>query len=154
MLTNTQLSAIHRLFRSRQNVYTSSLLREHGYRYKVAFGCSLPDVKDLAATITSLLSTEGSPLFGLQSVDVAEALWADTDIRESMLVAPLLYPRGTMTLDVAVRWAQSIPTPEVADVVCMYAFQFGIGRELMELWRESEQPMLRYCSRSLQKRLS
>lgn len=154
MLTNAQLSAIHRLFRSRQNVYTSSLLREHGYRYKVAFGCSLPDIKELAATIIALLTTEGSPLFGLQPIEVAEALWADTDIRESMLVAPLLYPRGTMTLDVALRWAQSIPTPEVADVACMYAFQFGIGLSLIELWRDSEQSMLRYCSRSLQKRLS
>jgi len=148
------LSHLHRLFRSRQNVYISSLLREHGYRYKVAFGCSLPDVKELAAQICAMLTDEGSVLYGLTETEVAEALWADVDIRESMLVAPLIYPRGAMSVEVAERWAQSIPTPEVADVACMYAFQFGIGQQLIERWRASEHKMLAYCARSLEKRLA
>lgn len=140
--------------RSRQNVYTSSLLRQHGYNYRVAFGCSLPDVKDIARQIGEELANPDSPLYGLSSIEVAEALWADVNIRESLLVAPLLYPRGEMSVETAQRWAQSIPTPEVADVVCMYAFQFGIGLSLIELWQDSDESMLRYCARSLQKRLS
>lgn len=140
--------------RSRQNVYTSSLLRQHGYNYRVAFGCSLPDVKDIARQIGEELANPDSPLYGLTSIEVAEALWADVNIRESLLVAPLLYPRGEMSVEIAQRWAQSIPTPEVADVVCMYAFQFGIGLSLIELWQDSDESMLRYCARSLQKRLS
>lgn len=140
--------------RSRQNVYTSSLLRQHGYNYRVAFGCSLPDVKDIARQIGEELAKPDSPLYGLTSIEVAEALWADVNIRESLLVAPLLYPRGEMSVETAQRWAQSIPTPEVADVVCMYAFQFGIGLSLIELWQDSDESMLRYCARSLQKRLS
>lgn len=140
--------------RSRQNVYTSSLLRQHGYNYRVAFGCSLPDVKDIARQIGEELANPDSPLYGLTSIEVAEALWADVNIRESLLVAPLLYPRGEMSVETAQRWAQSIPTPEVADVVCMYAFQFGIGLSLIELWQDSDESMLRYCARSLQKRLS
>lgn len=140
--------------RSRQNVYTSSLLRQHGYNYRVAFGCSLPDVKDIARQIGEELANPDSPLYGLTSIEVAEALWADVNIRESLLVAPLLYPRGEMSVETAQRWVQSIPTPEVADVVCMYAFQFGIGLSLIELWQDSNESMLRYCARSLQKRLS
>lgn len=140
--------------RSRQNVYTSSLLRQHGYNYRVAFGCSLPDVKDIARQIGEELANPDSLLYGLTSIEVAEALWADVNIRESLLVAPLLYPRGEMSVETAQRWAQSIPTPEVADVVCMYAFQFGIGLSLIELWQDSDESMLRYCARSLQKRLS
>lgn len=140
--------------RSRQNVYTSTLLRQHGYVYRVAFGCSLPDVKDIARQIEDGLADPDSPLYGLSPVDVAEALWADENIRESRMVAPLLYPRGGMSVETAQRWALTIPTPEVADVVCMYAFQFGIGLSLVELWQDSSEPMLRYCARSLQKRLS
>ena len=153
-MTQSQLSAIHRMFRSRQNVYTSSLLRQHGYLYKVAFGCSLPDVKELAAVVRAGIDDAESPFFGLDLTELAEALWADVNIRESRLMAPMLYPRGSVTVEVAVRWAQQIPTPEVADVVCMYAFQFEIGQELIQRWQSSEQPMLRYCAQSLIRRLS
>lgn len=127
----------------------SNLLREHGYRYKVAFGCSLPDVKQVARML------EGGAIEGVEAgVELAEALWADEAIRESKLCAPMLYPRGEMTVETAERWSKSIPTHEVADVVCMYAFQFGIGQQLIELWNESEDPMQRYCARSLDKRLN
>jgi len=153
-MQKSQLSAIHRLFRSRQNVFTSSLLRQHGYVYKVAFGCSLPDIKEIASMVKAMLTDAESPLYGLGETEVAEALWAEDDIREAKMMAPLLYPRGTMTIETAERWAQTIPTPEVADVVCMYAFQFGIGQELIERWTDAEEKMLRYCANSLKKRLS
>ena len=104
--------------------------------------------------VKDMLSDAESPLNGLDVTDVAEALWAEDDIRESKMLAPLLYPRGTMTVETAERWAQNIPTPEVADVVSMYAFQFGIGQELIERWMDSESKMMRYCARSLKKRLS
>lgn len=148
-IDSRQLSAVHALFRGRQNVVVSNLLREHGYKYKVAFGCSLPDIKSVARMLA-----EGA-VEGLQSgAELAEALWADDSIRESKLCAPMLYPRGEMSVETAVRWSLSIPTPEVADVVCMYAFQFGIGHQLIELWSKSEQPMQVYCARSLAKRLN
>lgn len=147
------LNAAHKLFRGRQNIVTSSLLREHGYHYTVAFGCSLPDVKQLAAVMQAGLTDPDSPFYGLDATALAEALWADERIRESRMAAPMLYPRGTMTVEVAERWARQIPTPEVADVVCMYAFQFGIGHDLIARWSDSTEPMLRYCAKSLKQRL-
>ena len=153
-MTPHQLSTIHKLFRSRQNVFTSSLLRQHGYVYKVAFGCSLPDIKEIALMVKDMIDNPESPLYGLDITEVSEALWAEDNIRESKMTAPLLYPRGTMTIETAVRWAQSIPTPEVADVVCMYAFQYEIGKELISRWKDAEGKMLRYCAKSLEKRLS
>ena len=152
-MTPHQLSTIHKLFRSRQNVFTSSLLRQHGYVYKVAFGCSLPDIKEIALMVKDMIDNPESPLYGLDITEVSEALWAEDNIRESKMTAPLLYPRGTMTIETAVRWAQSIPTPEVADVVCMYAFQYEIGKELISRWKDAERKMLRYCAKSLEKRL-
>lgn len=153
-MNKIQLSAVHRLFRGRQNVYISSLLRQHGYQYKVAFGLTLPDIKELVKQMQAALTDPESALYGLTEVELAESLWADDDIRESKMSAPLLYPRGEMDLATAERWAESIPTPEVADVVCMYAYQFGIGQSLIERWRESEDRMKRYCAQSLIKRLS
>lgn len=150
----TVLNAIHKLFRGRQNIVTSSLLREHGYQYKVAFGCSLPDIKELAQVIRRGMDDAESPFYGIDPTTMAEALWADVNIRESRMAAPMLYPRGTMTVEVAERWANEIPTPEVADVVCMYAFQFSIGQQLIERWKDSPTPMLRYCAKNLIKRLS
>lgn len=142
------------MFRSRQNVYTSTLLRQHGYVYRVAFGCSLPDVKELVAQMRLATADPESRLYGADLTALAELLWSDEAVRESRLAAPMLYPRGTMTLEVAQRWARTIPTPEVADVLCMYAFQFTIGQQLIDLWLESPEPMLRYCAKALQRRLA
>lgn len=129
----------------------SNLLREHGYQYKVAFGCSLPDVKAVAKDIQSMeLSESGKEL--------AESLWADTAIRESMMVAPMLYPRGEMDIPTAQRWAEACPTAEVADLLVMYSLQFVKDADgncpLITLWQDSEVRMLRYCSKALDKRLN
>jgi len=142
------------MMRGRQNVYTSTLLRQHGYLYRVAFGCSLPDIKEIAGRIRVAMDDDESMLFGLTPVEVAEGLWADEAIRESRMVAPILYPRGEMSIETAERWALQIPTPEVADVVCMYAFQYGIGQQLIERWENSPEAMLKYCANSLKRRLS
>lgn len=147
-MTPLQLSKVHALFRGRQNVVVSNLLREHGYIYKVAFGCSLPDIKSVARMLS-----EGAVEGLTAGKDLAEALWTDDAIRESKLCAPMVFPRGEMDLATAERWSLSIPTPEVADVVCMYAFQFGIGKQLIEQWSNSQNPMQRYCARNLSKRL-
>ena len=104
--------------------------------------------------VKTMLADPESPLYGVDETEVAESLWAEDDIRESKMLAPLLYPRGTMTVETAERWVQTIPTPEVADVVSMYAFQYGIGQELIERWMDAEPKMMRYCARSLKKRLS
>lgn len=143
------LSRIHALFRGRQNIVVSNLLRERGYHYKVAFGCSLPDVKAVARMLA-----EGAVEGVEPGKELAEALWADEAIRESKLCAPMLYPRGEMDLETAERWSKTIPTHEVADVVCMYAFQFNIGQELIARWSQSPDPMQQYCARSLSKRLN
>lgn len=148
-MTTEQLSKVHALFRGRQNIVVSNLLREHGYRYKVAFGCSLPDVKSIAQMLRD------GAVEGLEAgAALAEDLWADDSIRESKLCAPMLYPRGEMSVETAERWSKSIPTPEVADVVCMYAFQFGIGQELIKRWQQSQDAMQQYCARNLAKRLN
>lgn len=154
MIEKTTLSKINALFRGRQNIVVSNLLRERGYNYKVAFGCSVPDIKGVVAMVKNELTDPDSPFFGLGETDLAEAMWSDENLREAKMAAPMFYPRGTMSLETAERWADGIPTPEVADMVCMYAFQFEIGQELISRWEKSEDKMRAYCAQSLKKRLS
>lgn len=154
MIEKTTLSKINALFRGRQNIVVSNLLRERGYNYKVAFGCSVPDIKGVAMMVKEGLQDPESPFCGLDEVELAEALWADENLREAKMAAPMLYPRGTMTVETAERWADGIPTFEVADMVCMYAYQFGIGQALIERWQESGDKMRAYCAKNLIKRLS
>lgn len=154
MIEKTTLSKINALFRGRQNIVVSNLLRERGYNYKVAFGCSVPDIKGVAMMVKDGLKDTESPFYGLDEVELAEALWADENLREAKMAAPMLYPRGTMTVETAERWADGIPTYEVADMVCMYAYQFGIGQALIERWEKSEDKMRAYCAKNLIKRLS
>ena len=154
MIEKTTLSKVNALFRGRQNIVVSNLLRERGYNYKVAFGCSVPDIKGVAMMVKDGLQDPESPFCGLDEVELAEALWADENLREAKMAAPMLYPRGTMTVETAERWADGIPTFEVADMVCMYAYQFGIGQALIERWQESGDKMRAYCAKNLIKRLS
>ena len=154
MIEKTTLSKINALFRGRQNIVVSNLLRERGYNYKVAFGCSVPDIKSVAMMVKAGIEDAESPFFGLDETELAEALWADENLREAKMAAPILYPRGTMSLETAERWADNIPTREVADMVCTYAFQFGIGEALIERWKESGDKMRAYCAQNLIKRLS
>lgn len=154
MIEKTTLSKINALFRGRQNIVVSNLLRERGYNYKVAFGCSVPDIKGVAMMVKEGLQDPESPFCGLDEVELAEALWADENLREAKMAAPMLYPCGTMTVETAERWADGIPTFEVADMVCMYAYQFGIGQALIERWQESGDKMRAYCAKNLIKRLS
>ena len=154
MIEKTTLSKINALFRGRQNSVVSNLLRERGYNYKVAFGCSVPDIKGVAMMVVEGLADQESPFFGLDQTELAEALWADDNLREAKMAAPMIYPRGTMSLETAERWADNIPTPEVADMVCMYAYQFSIGQQLIERWQQSSDKMRAYCAQNLNKRLS
>lgn len=154
MIEKTTLSKINALFRGRQNIVVSNLLRERGYNYKVAFGCSVPDIKSVAMMVKAGLTEAESPFFGLDETELAEALWADENLREAKMAAPILYPRGTMSLETAERWADNIPTREVADMACTYAFQFEIGETLIGRWKESDDKMRAYCAQNLIKRLS
>lgn len=152
-MTPQQLSKVHALFRSRQNVVVSNLLRQNGYSYRVAFGCTLPDLKEIA----ELLRQGAVEDVDLEDVEAQKnfciALREDCGIRESMMLAPMFCPRGSVTDDEAEQWVELIPTREVADVVCMYALQFQVGHQLVEKWKASEHPMRRYCAQQLAKRL-
>ena len=105
-----QLNEIHRRFRLAMNGVVSSSMRSKGMPYKVNFGVSLPQLKQIAA--------QYQPDSAL-----ARALWEE-DIRESRLLATFLQPHEGFTKAEALQWAEEADTPELADFLCMNLLQY------------------------------
>lgn len=100
------MQEIKRQFFAMRNGVVADALRKAGSPFRFIFGVNLPQLRDIAAQVG-------------QSEDLAESLWANTTTRESMLIAPMIQPSESFTIEDARRWIASIPTAEVADVLCL-----------------------------------
>jgi len=50
-------------------------------------------------------------------------LWNDTAVRESMMLAPMLYPADEFNEDEAEKWVTNMPNIEIADICCKSLFR-------------------------------
>lgn len=91
------------------NGIVSQSMRQKGTAYRVNFGLTMPLLRRIAGQIPA-------------TADVAEMLWQDTGVRESLLLAPMLYPVESFTYDIAQQWLEAIPNTEVADYCCKFLF--------------------------------
>lgn len=101
-----QMQIIKRRFFAMRNGIIADTLRKAGLDYRMIFGLNLPQITDIAADLPHTPS-------------LAAELWADTRTRESLLLAPMLYPVDQMSADTAAAWLAQAPTTEVADVLCL-----------------------------------
>ena len=99
------LNEIHRRFRLAMNGVVSSSMRAKGMPYKVNFGVSLPQLRQIAALYRP-------------DAELAKRLWNE-NIRESRLLATFLQPREGFSEEEALRWMKQADTPELADFLCM-----------------------------------
>lgn len=99
------MQTIKRRFFAMRNGIIADVLRRGGSPFRIIFGLNLPQIVEIAA--------ETEP-----SADLAERLWANSTTRESMLAAPMIYPREDFDLPTALRWCAGIPAVEVADILC------------------------------------
>lgn len=74
--------------------------------YRIIFGVNLPQLVAIAAETP-------------QSAQLADELWHNDSTRESMLLAPMVYPPEKFDIEKAREWIADIPTPEVADILCL-----------------------------------
>lgn len=100
------MQAVKRQFFAMRNGVVADALRKAGSPFRFIFGVNLPQLRDIAEQVG-------------QSAELAEQLWANTATRESMLIAPMIQPAENFTIVDARRWISTIPTPEVADVLCL-----------------------------------
>lgn len=100
---NIQL--IKREFFAMRNGVIADALRKAGAPYHIIFGLTIPQLADIASAVG-------------ENREIAETLHQNTTTRESLMLAPMIYPRGDMDYDTAYQWLAGAPTPEVADVIC------------------------------------
>lgn len=96
-------------FRQAMNGVVSHHMREQGADYKINFGLTLPLLKRIAHETPA-------------DAQLATALWNDTAVRESMMLAPMIYPIEEFGEAEADRWIHQIPNTEIADICCKYLF--------------------------------
>ncbi|WP_297072325.1 hypothetical protein [uncultured Duncaniella sp.] len=100
-----QTQEIKRRFFAMRNGIVADTIRKGGLQYKMVFGLNLPQIIEIADGIQP-------------SRELAEQFWADTRTRESMLLAPMIYPRDEMTRQRASEMLREVTVTEVADILC------------------------------------
>ncbi len=99
-----------RMFAMRNGVVADAL-RRGGSKFSIIFGVNLPQLAEIARE------------FG-PDMSFAERVWANSTTRESMLIAPMLMPRDSMTREMAERWIAESPEREVTDVLCLKLLRY------------------------------
>lgn len=108
-MSNSEIiKSIKNDFRLGMNGVVSTSMRNKGMDYKIIFGLALPQIRTIA---------EKYP----QSQEVATTLWNE-NIRESKLLATMIYPYSDMNISVAKEWINGIKYYEVSDIATMFLF--------------------------------
>ena len=102
------IKSIKNDFRLGMNGVISTSMRNKGMDYKIIFGLSLPQLRTLAEKY--------SP-----NQKVAVRLWNE-NIRESKLLATMIYPVSEMDINQARVWIKDIRYTEVSDIASMFLF--------------------------------
>ncbi len=106
------------------NGIVSTNMRQRGLDYKLNFGLSVQQIKDLAKRYQP-------------DLELAEILWAD-NTRELKILATLLYPTDSFTKEKADEWVLSIPNQEIREQVCANLLQnVTFAREIALEWAKS-----------------
>ncbi|MCM1076870.1 MAG: hypothetical protein NC411_05875 [Bacteroides sp.] len=99
-----QIQEIKRRFFAMRNGIVADTIRKAGLQYKMVFGLNLPQIAEIASGIEP-------------SRELAEQMWADSRTRESMLLAPMIYPRDELSRERASEMLRESPTTEVSDIL-------------------------------------
>lgn len=135
------IKEIKHQFMAFRNGIVADTLRRAGMPYKIIFGLQLPQIAGI--------SRQFAP-----SMTLAEALWADNNLRESRLLACYLFPREQITFSRAIQLANSVQTQEEADILCFRLLRYlPFAQELMEELKLSPENLIAYCGKALQRNL-
>lgn len=105
MTTFNEMQQVKRQFFALRNGIIADTIRKAGLGYNIIFGLNIPQLKQIAESI-------GKNKF------LAESLRDNVTTRESLLLAPMIYPAEELTLEDAYEWASDCRTYEVADILC------------------------------------
>lgn len=130
--TTEKLQLIKRDFRSLMNGTAAASLREKGLHYRLIFGVEWPQLMRLSAEIG-------------KDHDLAQALWKE-DIRECRLLAGLIQPVETFSLELADVWIETMHYPEEAQYTVLSLFHhLPHVSEAAFNWIARSEEMYRLC---------
>lgn len=132
------IKEIKRRFMAMRNGIIADTLRSAGAGYRVIFGLNVPQIVEI--------SRDYGP-----DAELAAMLWADSGVRESVLLAPMLFPPDAMDLSTALEWISKAPSIEAVDMLCLKLLRHcSCAWELVELLAVEEgDDFKRYCGMRL-----
>lgn len=129
-----KMQLLKRRFFAMRNGAVADSLRRSGAPYRIIFGLNLPQIVEIARD------------FG-PDASMALDLRANTTTRESMLIAPMMFPAADLTPAMALEWLREAPTPEVVDVACLKLIKHvNQADEVIAGLAGSDNPLHRYAA--------
>ena len=107
--TQEKLKAIKRSFFLRMDGTASRSMREKGLDYKINWGVSIPDLRQMASQ------------YG-KDYALAIALWKE-DIRECKILATMIMPPEEMLPEIVELWMEQTPSQEIAEMAAFNLYQ-------------------------------
>lgn len=122
---DTQIVEIKSKIRLSMNGIVSDQMTQSGIFYKNNFGVNLPRLKEIATKYE-------------KNHDLAQQLWAQK-IRETMILATLLEPIETFTIENANEWVTQFNQIEIVEQTCMHLFcKLDFAPSLCCQWVQSD----------------
>lgn len=114
------MQAVKRRFFAMRNGLLAEQMKNAGADYKINFGLLQAQVADIARQVhEGTLDERPEKLNPEDMAELARSLRDNTTTRESLLIAPMLFPLELLGEDEAKEWLLSCPTREVADTLCL-----------------------------------
>lgn len=135
-----------RLFAMR-NGDLAQQMTELGAKYRINFGLNLPQISEIARDfLPGGVERETLP-DDIDMADFARRLRDNVSTRESMLIAPMLFPVEQLTESEALAWARSVDNPEIADVLCLKLLRnYAEASRLVEILIGDDSDLSRYVA--------
>lgn len=113
LLTNehleSQISKIKQRIRLSMNGVAADSMRQHGLIYKKNYGVAIPHLRKMATELP-------------KDHDLAKRLWL-LKVRETMILATLIQPAGTISKEQAIEWLKDCTNSELIEQINLNLFR-------------------------------
>lgn len=131
------LKEIKHYFFTHRNGIVADTLKQAGAPHNIIFGLQIPDLSALARTLTP-------------DKELGKALWADSDVRESRLLACWLTPAESVNMEKALEMASETRTREEGDILAFRLLRFlPFAPQLAARLLKSQDSMTRHSGEAL-----
>ncbi len=135
------IKKIKHSFMAFRNGIVSDTLRKAGMPYNIIFGLQLPQIAEIARNND-------------KNLELADALWQDSGVRESRLLACYLYPLAKVNEEKAYELASSVQTIEEADILSFRLLRnLEFADALANRLSSEDSQLISYCGKALRRNL-